>query len=260
MVPRIALFFALLLGLAAPSFAANIRLYLKDGDYQLVREYQVLEDRIRYYSVERSDWEEIPRELVDLDKTKKNEAEQQAVLEADIKAQTAEDAAVRASKKEARSVPPDPGPYYIHGDKIEPVKQAESEIVNDKGRNVLKILVPAPIVPGKSTVELKGETSSFQVAEAEPEFYFRLGRDERFGIVKLTHKKNARIVETVTIAPVTDEKTEERKSVDTFKKAEGDQLYKIWPQNPLEPGEYALVEFSDGELNLQVWDFSVPKK
>ena len=63
------------------------RLYLKDGDYQLVREYQVQKDRVRYYSTERGDWEEIPLELVDLDRTKSEAADQKAELEADVKAQ-----------------------------------------------------------------------------------------------------------------------------------------------------------------------------
>ena len=33
-------------------------------------------------------------------------------------------------------------------------------------------------------------------------------------------------------------------------------LYKIWPAKPLEPGEYAVIEFSEGKLNVQVWDFA----
>jgi hypothetical protein len=51
--------------LAFSAFAGNVKLYLKDGGYQLVREYQVQTDRVRYYSVERSQWEEMPLDLVD---------------------------------------------------------------------------------------------------------------------------------------------------------------------------------------------------
>jgi hypothetical protein len=36
-----------------------------------------------------------------------------------------------------------------------------------------------------------------------------------------------------------------------------DQLYKIWPKQPLGPGEYAVVEFTSGKMNMQVWDFAI---
>jgi len=49
--------------------AQNYRLYLKDGGHHMVREHKVEGDRVRYYSVERGDWEEIPLELIDLKKT-----------------------------------------------------------------------------------------------------------------------------------------------------------------------------------------------
>ena len=64
--------------LATSAFAANVRLYLKDGDYQMAREYEVKGDRVRFLSAERGNWEEIPLELVDLKKTEKEAAAKQA--------------------------------------------------------------------------------------------------------------------------------------------------------------------------------------
>jgi hypothetical protein len=64
-------------------------------------------------------------------------------------------------------------------------------------------------------------------------------------------------VETVIIAAVTNEMTEQRNKVATFTKQAGDQLFKIWPENPLLPGEYALVQYSAEQGHLEVWDFGV---
>ena len=249
--------FATLIALAGTVFGATTRLYLKDGDYQIVREYQVLQDRVRYFSTERGDWEEIPLELVDLDRTKKDAAERQAAVEADAKEQDVEDKAIRAERKEAARVPEGPGVYYITGDKIESLKMAEVEVNSSKGRSILKALAPVPIVPGKSTVEIKSESAAYRAPGDKPEFYIRLSDDERFAIIKLTKKKNARLLETIAILPVTNEVVEDLKLVATFKRQTSERTYKIWPEKPLEPGEYALIQYSEGALNWQVWDFGI---
>ena len=252
--------FAILIALAVAAFGATSRLYLKDGDYQIVREYQVLSDRVRYFSTERGDWEEIPLELVDLDRTKKDAAERQAAVDADAKEQDVEDKAIRAERKEAAQVPVGPGVYYVvpgKVDKIEALKTAEVAVNSSKGRSILKVLAPIPIVPGKSSVEIKDESAAYRATGDKPEFYIRLSDDERFGIIKLSKKKNARLLETISILPVTNEVIEDLKLVPTFKKQVSERTYKIWPEQQLEPGEYALVQYTDGALNWQLWDFGV---
>lgn len=254
MVRRILIF--VLFAVAAS--AAGIRLYLKDGTYQLAREYELKSDRVRYFSTERDEWEEIPLEMIDLDRTKKESAAKQAVVEAEAKADAEEDAALREAAKEVESVPADPGVYYLRGEKLEPIKVAESKVVNDKKRSVLKIIAPIPLINGKQTVELDGDNAAMRVADTRPEFYFRLTNEERFAIVKLTPtQKKSRIVETVEKSQVIEEIQEQFNEIATFKKQVGDLLFKIWPEKDLEPGEYALVEHTDGKLNLQVWDFGV---
>ena len=233
--------FAILIALAVAAFGATSRLYLKDGDYQFVREYQVLADRVRYFSTERGDWEEIPLELVDLDRTKKEAAERQAAVEAEAKEQDVEDKAIRAEQKEAARVPRSPASTTSVGDKIESLKTAEVEVNSSKGRTILKVLSPVPLVPGKSTVEIKGESAAYRAAGDKPEFYFRLSDDERFGIIKLTQKEE-RASARDHQHPAGDQRSGRRPEAGAdLQEASVRRTYKIWPEQPLEPGEYALV-------------------
>jgi len=245
------------------AFGGNFRLYLKDGTYQLVSEYKIVKDRVSYLSAEREEWEELPLELVDLNRTKKEAAQHEEDLKADAKSQAEEDAAERNAVRQVEQIPSDPGVYYIHNDKLEAVKVAESKLVNNKKRSVLKVLSPIPMVSGKATLEIDGDSSSKEIADPRPEFFFRLSTFERFGIIKLTPtKKGSRVVENINIIPVTKQIVQEMKEVETFKKQEGDNVYKIWPQKDMDPGEYALVEYTDGEetVNTQVWDFKIVSK
>jgi hypothetical protein len=242
--------------LALSAFAANVKLYLKDGEYHIVREYKVQADRVRYFSVERGDWEEIPLELVDLKRTETESKERQAALEEEAKIISAEDKAERERANEIAKVPQGPGVHLVVGNGIHTLKQAESEMKTSKGRSILKVMAPIPIVSGKGTVELKGEHSLNKVAAARPEFYISLAAEERFGIIKLKPEKGVRIVEKLTMIPVTNEIVEQQEQIEIFRQQVDSDLYKIWPTKPLEPGEYAVVEYTDGKVNIQVWDFA----
>jgi hypothetical protein len=253
---------AALLLLASAVASAADRLYLKDGSFQLTNQYEVKMDRVRYYSTERSEWEEIPLELVDLDRTRGELKERETQLADDAKAEAEERAAEKLAKKQVASIPTQAGAYYIRGDAIEPVKQAESKIVNNKTRSVLRVLSPIPTVPGKSTVELDGEHAPLRLTDVRPEFYFRLSDYEGIDIVRLTPKKSVRVAENVSILQLKNDRMVDEKfeKIETFKKQEADLLFRIWPQKPLEPGEYALVQYTEGKLDPQIWDFTIDAK
>lgn len=252
--------FPALLLLSFASFAANLKLYLKDGTYQIIREYKVQNDRVRFYSTERSDWEEIPLEMVDLKRTETEAAERKAELAKDAKELSEEDAAERAVIKEAMRIPETPGVYWIDGDHTTQIRPAESSVRTNKRRELLKVLAPIPAVSGKATLEIDNPHSQNIFTNPEQIFYIQLSDAERFGMLRLTPKGAVRIVENITVQPITKEVDEEPDRVDTFQQeldANGYGLYKIWPKDKLPPGEYAIVEYTPGKLQMQIWDFAI---
>ncbi len=241
---------------ALAALAADFRLYLNDGNYHLVREYRVEGDRVRFYSVERSEWEEVPANLVDLKRTETEKHERQEAVRKEAAEIAAEDKFERQQREERERVPVGPGVYFVEGKDIETLKQAESKAVNKKSRSILKRISPIPMIAGKTTVELDGEHSATVMTSVRPEFYFRVDREENFGIVKMMPKKGVRVVQEWEIVPVSNEVFEKQQDIPVFRKQVDDGLYQIWPQQPLEPGEYAVIEYTPGERNVQTWDFA----
>jgi hypothetical protein len=246
--------------LACAAWAANLKLYMKDGSYHIVREYQVQPDRVHFYSVERSGWEDVPLDLVDLKRTRSEAAERQASLVEDAKVMAQEEKAERDLEKEKNRIPQDPGAYWLLANQAQVMKLADCTINTNKGRAILKKLSPLPVFNGKATLEIGGAHSLNVFTDPEQEFYLQLSDLERFGIAKLTVKGAVRIVEKVTTLPVVNEIVEEPTMVDILKKELASGLYKIWPKEKLEPGEYAVVEYTENKLNIQVWDFAIKAK
>ncbi len=249
------------LAFAAAVWAANVKLYLKDGSYQLAREYKVESDRVRFYSIERSDWEEIPLTMVDLKKTEADAAAHQAEIAKDAKILTEEDNARQEAEREVTRIPQDPGVYWLDGDKAKVMTAAEASVKTNKGRAILKAIAPMPIVSGKGTLEIPGPHATAVFTNPNQEFFIQLSEHERFGIAKLLTKGDIRIVENLTFLPVVKETQEDMTMVPTFdKQLTDDNLYKIWAREPLPPGEYAVVEYTEGKLNAQIWDFAIQGK
>ncbi len=238
--------------------AANFKLYMKDGGYHIVREYEVEGDRVKFYSVERGDWEEMPASLVDFKRTDAESSAKKEVLDRHAKEISEEDAAAQELRKEIMKIPQDPGVYKLEDDKLRIFKLADASVHDNKRRTVLKALSPIPTVAGKSTLETPNEHSENIVREDRPEFYIQLSLEDSFAMVKLTPQKGFRIVERITVEPVVNVMDEERDLVPTFTKQLTESgLYKIWPQDTLPKGEYAVIEYNEGKIDARIWDFRI---
>jgi hypothetical protein len=243
------------------AWAANVKMYLADGTFQLVREYRVQSDRVRYYSVERSEWEEIPLNLVDLKRTEAEVAERKEALDKQEKIVAEESAAEKAVKREASRIPQDPGAYWLDANVAQVMKPGEEAVHSNKGRAVLQKLTPIPALNGKATLEMTGAHATTIFTDPQQEFYVQLAGTEAFGIVRLTTKGAIRIVENLTYSPVDKTMVEEDRSlVGILHRQLGDGLYKIWAKDPLEPGEYAVVLYTDGQVDIQSFDFAIQAK
>src|ERR1017187_3914201 len=69
----LALAFSSVSQVPAPTPTQAHRLILKDGSYQSVTKYEIYGERVRYFSAERGEWEEVPKALIDWDATDKFE-------------------------------------------------------------------------------------------------------------------------------------------------------------------------------------------
>ncbi len=238
--------------------AANLKLYTTDGEYQVVREYQVDGDRVKFYSVERSDWEEIPAAMVDLKRTEAEASAKKEVLDKQAKELDEESAAARAEKQEIAKIPQDSGVYRIENGELRTLKVADFTVKTAKGRTILQVLTPIPILEGKATVELPGEHSTNIVRDERPEFFFQMDKQESIAIIKVTPSKGVRIAEHVEMIPISKEMVETREAVPIFtKQLAGENFFKIWPQEPLAVGEWAVIEYTESKVDLRIWDFRV---
>src|SRR6266566_7887619 len=139
-----------------PALLRGKKLVLKDGTFQLVRDYRRNGERVRYLSSKRGDWEEIPAAMVDWDATANAATAEQAEEEALAKKAGAQEQAQRidtmmdvdASLQVAPGVflPPGEGMFLIDGKSVKPLEQVGSEIKTDKKQFLKQVLSPIPIV------------------------------------------------------------------------------------------------------------------
>jgi hypothetical protein len=249
---------ALFILTAAAAFAVNVKLYLKDGTSQLVREYQVQSDRVRFYSVDLQQWDELPLDLVDLKRTER-EAARAAAPANDLKIDAAKNEDEIALAEESAKIPEEPGVHYYSGDRLVAIPSAKSGLNQNKARNPLKVFSPNRGAPAKVTITLTGEHSSNTVRDASPKLYVQLSKEGNFALVRLPPSKGVRVVETLSVEPGSNEILGGEFEGVAFRRSPmaRDALYRITPTKPLEPGEYAVVEYTPNTTDIIVWDFAI---
>ncbi|MGC2814359.1 MAG: hypothetical protein WA207_03055 [Candidatus Acidiferrum sp.] len=260
------------------------KLVLTDGSYQLVRSYEKDGDRVRYYSLERDQWEVIPASMVDWAATKKAEAATEEtsaqllhkvqIQEAAAKAETPVD--VDASLLVAPGVflPDGQGMFAFEGKSIKKLTEVGSQEKTDKKTVLKQILSPIPIVASKHNIEIPGSKAAVRLTGGVPEFYLReptsdptqdssvlrSGRQSESGpdvaLVRAKVKGNKRLLESIK-SMFGQELSESRDDISVQRWEVAPDIYRFTLSAPLPPGEYVLAEVLQDGLNMYVWDFGV---
>src|SRR6267378_786590 len=266
-----------------PVLPRGKKLVLKDGTFQLARDYQRNGERVRYLSAERGDWEEIPAAMVDWDATAKVAAAEKGEEDALAKKIHAQEQAqkietvmdVDASLQVSPGVflPPGEGMFVIDGKSVKPLEQVGSEIKTDKKQYLKQVLSPIPIVPSKRNVQIPGNRASVRMTNGQAEFYLReappdpdrttpIVKSSRPGesgpeveLVRATVKGNKRRLES--IKSLFGQLEEKRNTISIQRWEIAPTVFRFTLSEPLPPGEYALAEILPDGMNLFVWDFGV---
>lgn len=250
------------------------RLILKDGSYQSVVKYEVHGDRVRYFSADRYEWEEVPSSLVDWDATNKYAADL-ASGKARIHVETPEEREEREAE-EANSPEIAPGlrlpgtggvflfETYNGKPEAAEILQSGSEVNQNKKKSVLRSAIN-PAAGAKQSFELKGAHAQIQAHSGQPVLYVDIDEGasdiqsaDRFRVVRTQPKNDVRVVGNLKVS-LTGKTSEESTIIPTnVEKVGKGQWLKVTPAKELAPGEYALVEMLGlQEMNLYVWDFGV---
>ena len=244
------------------------KLVLTDGTFQIVREYQRAGDRVRYYSVERSAWEEIPAALVDWAATQKAEAEQETQQKALVKEIAESERAARLAGLDVDTsfevrpgtfLPDNVGFYALDGNKIAPMQQEKAALRTEKGRAVAKIVTGVPLISSKQDMEIPGKQAGLRIHTGDAEFYFRTAdkREPHLTLLRAEVKGEKRTVAVIS-TNIAGQQTFKNREVSLLQWDAARGLYRYTVDQPLEAGEYAIIETTPSEgQSMFVWTFGV---
>jgi len=169
-----------------------------------------------------------------------------------------------------------------------PLAQTDSDLNRNTGHNLLKAAVN-PLSAAHPIVTLKGEASPVQLHVKDPVLYLRIGDESvgntagapltvdthgatsrtqndsaggspnsRYVVVRADVRKGARVLDSFRIPLLGTGQRQQDVVETTTQLLPGGHWLKITPKEPLDFGEFALMEvISDKAVNLGVWDFGV---
>jgi hypothetical protein len=291
---------------AVPLFAQgpNKRIILKDGSYQVVRQYEVKGNVLRYLSAERGAWEELPVDLVDWPATERYARQHlpgssggstpasEAAADVDREEQQAraEERARMPEVAQGLQLPDLDGIFALdtYRDKPELVEvtQSTGDVNRNMGHNILRSTIN-PLAGQKLTLRIDGAKSKVRLHVQVPALYVSLevpegatpdstafpvdthgagsvkgssggSPDSHYAIVRLEQRKDSRVIGSINISLLGKVSQAENMIDTTAEILPGQHWMKLTPKQPLEIGEYALIEIlSPKEVNLSVWDFGI---
>ncbi len=169
-----------------------------------------------------------------------------------------------------------------------PLAQTDSDLNRNTAHNVLKASVN-PLSAAHPIVQLKGETSPVQLHVKDPVLYLRIGDEtvgstagapmtvdthgatsripndptggspnSRYVVVRADVRTGVRVIASFRIGILGTGQRQEDVVETTTELLPGGHWLKITPKEPLDFGEFALMEVvSNKAVNLGVWDFGV---
>jgi len=276
----------------APTPTQAHRLILKDGTYQSVTKYEIYGERVRYFSAERGEWEEVPKALIDWEATDKFEqgreqgklAPEAVDLDKELEAERKAEQARSPQVAPGLHLPEEGGIFlldtYQNLPQLSELQQSGTDLDKNTKSNILRSTIN-PLARARQTIELPGTHAKIQAHTTVPSLYINIDAgqggqnpgatatvqatgeppplppSERFRIIRADVKGGKRVAGAVKIAVTGKMKTDERYVAATVTTMTGGWV-KLTPTEPLAAGEYAIAEMlgKDG-MNLYVWDFGV---
>jgi hypothetical protein len=161
------------------------RLILKDGSYQSVTKYEVKGARVRYFSAERDEWEELPSELVDWPATDKYERDRAAgaatpeavQLDKEIEHEREVEAQQLPQVAPGLRLPEASGVFLLDTFQGEPqiveIQQTAGDVNRNTKTNILRGAIN-PVASQKQTITLDGAHAPVQAHVDVPALYINV--------------------------------------------------------------------------------------